>query len=104
MSGDASSLTKAAFADAMGSTFRVRVGADVVELELASLREGAANPAVEQFALTFRGPLTAPLRQGTYPVEHEGIGHFPLFLVPVGRDEGSYQYEAAFNRLVDRSV
>ena len=104
MSGDPLNLPKAAFAEAVGSSFRARVGPDAIELELASLRDGIESSVVEQFTLVFRGPLDAPLRQGTYALDNARIGEIPLFLVPVGRDERGYEYEAVFNRFVDQSV
>jgi hypothetical protein len=37
------------------------------------------------------------LGQGVYPLDHEAMGAFELFLVPVGKNERGYQYEAVFN-------
>jgi hypothetical protein len=34
-----------------------------------------------------------------YGVEHDRLGTFDLFLVPVGADETGVSYEAVFNRL-----
>jgi hypothetical protein len=52
----------------------------------------------EAFSIVFRLPLTPMLPQGTYTFQHEEIGTFPLFIVPIGRSAEGLQYEAIFNR------
>jgi hypothetical protein len=37
------------------------------------------------------------LPQRVYTLEHDSMGAFELFLVPVARDEKSFRYEAVFN-------
>ena len=103
-------FTYATFAGRLGDVFRVHVGpADVVALELVQATdlgsrsdvaggEGAPGQGA-RFAITFQGPHDRLLPQGTYQVEHEQIGSFPLFIVPVGSTAGAIQYEAVFNRL-----
>ena len=51
----------------------------------------------EPFALLFRGPAQPVLGQRMYRLEHAQAGVLELFLVPVGRDAQSVQYEAVFN-------
>jgi hypothetical protein len=34
-----------------------------------------------------------------YQLQHERLGAFELFLVPVGQDQDGVYYEAVFNRL-----
>ena len=53
------------------------------------------------FSLLFHGPATPFLPQGTYPLRHDAIGDFPLFLVPLGPvptgpEKGLMRYEAIF--------
>jgi hypothetical protein len=36
-------------------------------------------------------------------MEHDSIGDFELFLVPIARDDSGTYYEAVFNRLVEVS-
>lgn len=48
-----------------------------------------------------RGPAEPLLPQQTYRMEHEEMGELTLLLVPVGRDETGFTYEAVFNRLVE---
>jgi hypothetical protein len=97
-------LSSAAFKALLHSTFRVTIaGADQpVELVLARERDGRPSAEVEQFAIEFVGPLEPFLPQGVYPLNHDHMGTFDLFIVPVGREDGGFTYEAVFNRLLDR--
>ena len=78
-----------------------------IELELAEvlvLRRGAASAETtrtnpESFSLTFRGPADRLLPQQTHIFEHEKVGRFNLFIVPLGREAGAIQYQAIFNRM-----
>jgi hypothetical protein len=48
------------------------------------------------FSLVFRGPLQPLLAQRIYRVEHDSMGTFELFLVPIGPDGVGMCYEAVF--------
>ena len=97
-------VTKAMFAENLGTTFELQVTpAQAVALTLVEVRAGRTTPRQEQFALLFCGPLTTPFWQGLWPIRHETLGQFDLFLVPVGRDEEGCYYEAVFNRLLPRT-
>lgn len=63
----------------------------VSEMELTRQRELS-------FSLIFRGPLEPALRQRTHRLKHPALGELELFLVPIGKDEGSRFYEVIFNR------
>jgi hypothetical protein len=96
-------LTYEMFRDRVGERFHVAVGDQAVELELAEATESteAGGPGPDgqerqQFSLVFRGPASAVLQQGTYQVTNAGMGELDLFLVPLGPDGDSMQYEAAF--------
>jgi len=99
------------FVPLVGSRFRVYKDATgSIELQLAEATEfsGHGNqPAPgtgliqESFSVIFDGPDSRFLPQGMYVFEHEGLGRFELFIVPVGRKPGSFQYQAVFNRLVE---
>jgi hypothetical protein len=39
------------------------------------------------------------LKQGTYTFEHEKLGAFDLFVVPLGPDSTGMSYQVIFNRL-----
>ena len=52
---------------------------------------------MERFSAFFRGPGDRYLRQKVYSFEHEQMGAFEIFLVPVSQDQNDYRYEAVFN-------
>jgi hypothetical protein len=60
-------------------------------------RRPAPPPARPGFSLLFRGPDSAPLGQGMYPLAHPAFGTLEIFLVPVGAGDGMREYEAVFN-------
>ena len=95
-------ITKEMFAESLKTKFKLRLpeSSDTIELELMQLTEGVSNPKYEQFALIFQGPQNIYLPQAIYQLEHEKLGEMDLFIVPVGRDEHGFQYEAVFNRPV----
>jgi Domain of unknown function (DUF6916) len=98
-------LTREAFEPHVGTRFLVsRSPAETVALELVEVRDLVGPPAEtdRSFAMLFRGPSGAPLGQGTYEVQHDSVGAFPLFIVLLGVNEGGAQYEAVFNRLPQR--
>lgn len=104
-------LSFARFSALLATKFRVRRGTDpALELELteatrsrALTRRGAAetNSLQECFSLIFAGPDDRFLPQGNYRFEHELTGWFDLFIVPVGRAPGQFQYQAVINRLAN---
>jgi hypothetical protein len=49
------------------------------------------------FSLLLRAPVSLGISQGIYPVQHPRLGRLEIFMVPVGADEGTVQYEAVFN-------
>ena len=86
------------FSEHLGGTFRVHPdGSDPLDLELISaseLGEGAGRG--RPFSIVFRGGGDAVLPQRTYKMEHDQIGSFELFIVPIGPDERGLRYEAIF--------
>ncbi len=98
------------FAPLVGSKFRVYTEAaafiEVELMEATEFRGHGDKPAPgtgviqESFSVIFDGPDKRFLPQGTYVFEREGLGRFELFIVPVGRKPGAFQYQAVFNRLV----
>jgi len=54
----------------------------------------------DRFSLVFRGPQQPTYPQQIYPFEHDRLGRFDLFIVPVKRDAHGLYYEAVFNRVV----
>jgi len=97
---DLAQMTAATFSLHVNTGFRVRMEPNrVVEMTLIDVAENGSSPQVESFTLSFQAPPGAPVRQGSYPVAHDALGEFELFVVPVGRDGRGVQYEAVFNRL-----
>ena len=84
-----------AFSDCVGEPFRLieddgHVVAELIEAK--PLGEVTDRP----FALLFRVAGDAPMPQRIHPVEHDRLGRFELFLVPVGPDDIGMRYEAIF--------
>lgn len=76
-------------------------GSEALEAELVEFKEIDQSPRQEQFSVMFRGPLNAFLTQGIYRMEHDKIGTFNIFLVPIRKEQDGLYYEAAFNRLLN---
>jgi hypothetical protein len=70
-------------------------------IDLVEIANEHSSAQQEQFALRFRGDRNQVLSQRIYPMKHDSIGEFDLFLVPIGRDATGTFYEAVFNRLVE---
>jgi hypothetical protein len=87
------------FAARVGERFRIRfeaggpAEAELVEVTPVGLpAEGVRTP----FSLVFRGPAGASQPQRIYRVEHDELGDFELFLVPIAPDDEGPLYEAVF--------
>lgn len=92
-------MKKETFSENLGTTFRVAVpDHEPVDLRLSEVSDLAAPPEYESFAVRFEGPADAFVPQATYDVSHPTAGEFPLFVVPIGRGENGFLYEAIFNR------
>jgi hypothetical protein len=95
-------LTKETFDENLNTRFRVMLdGAATLELELIEVKPGRSTSRQEQFSLLFQAQPDIPLQQGVFRLEHDKMGAFELFLVPVRKDEQGYYYEAVFNRLLE---
>lgn len=91
-------LTKEAFAENLNTKFRIPLeDSRAAELELIEVVEARSTSRQRQFSIFFRGPLEYILPQGTYHMEHEKMGALDLFIVPVGREQDGFHYEAVFN-------
>jgi hypothetical protein len=89
------------FEECLEGRFRVEAAPDTfVELTLieAMALPTRGNPArVQPFSVVFRGPVSHPLPQRSYMFEHETLGIFEMFIVPIEPDEHGPRYEAIFN-------
>jgi hypothetical protein len=94
------SLNLQVFSEHLNTTFRVRVPQHpILPLELSEVTEKNFVPHAEQFSLIFRSSASGYIPQGTYTFEHDKLGVFDLFLVPIGPDAIGMRYEVVFNRL-----
>jgi len=93
-------LTEAEFSKHLNTKFRV-ASEQPIELELAEVKgylsKAHEQSGMERFSAFFNGPRKPYLPQSVYALEHERMGAFELFLVPVGTDENGFRYEAVFN-------
>jgi hypothetical protein len=95
-------LTEEDFSKHLHTKFRVHAeGTEGLEIELeevVSYRGGPKEQAgMERFSLFFQGPGHIMLKQHLFELEHEQMGSLALFLVPLGRYEQGFRYEAIFN-------
>lgn len=98
------------FASMVNTAFQVSADSRTVELLLVGAKPATPSRSTgansedggnEKFSLLFSGPVNNPLSQDTHNFEHQRIGRFQMFIVPVGpREPGHRYYEAVFNRPV----
>ena|SRR5262249_46094495 len=94
-------LTEAEFSKHLNTTFHVATKEQPTDLELTLVKgyltQEHEEPGMERFSVFFSGPVDRFLSQGIYSLEHEVMGAFELFLVPIAQNEKGFQYEAVFN-------
>lgn len=96
------SLTHETFLQNVNTKFHVSADDTTrVELELAEISELKQLKAHEQFSVVFRGPLELFMGQGMRSFDHEKLGQFELFIVPIRQDGNGFYYEAVFNRFLE---
>lgn len=94
-------LSLAIFSEHLNTMFRVYIDPEkAVAIKLIEARDRGSIPKQEQFSLLFIGPRDARFGQGMYKIEHDSLGAFELFLVPVAGNAEGPGYEAVFNRLL----
>jgi len=69
------------------------------EVELTEVSESRPRNKYVAFSLVFIAPKIIPPWQILARVEHDSLGAFELFLVPVEETESGYAFEALFNQL-----
>jgi hypothetical protein len=93
-------LTEAEFSKHVNTKFRVALE-EPFDLELTGVKgylsQAHEQTGMERFSAFFLGPADRYLGQKVYSLDHEQMGTFDIFLVPVSRDENGYRYEAVFN-------
>ena len=90
------------FAKYLHEKFRIRLNEQTIEAELTDISEHLVSPRQERFSIVFRTSNEMLLEQGLRLFEHDQMGSFELFIVPIGRDEDGTYYEAVFNRMVKK--
>lgn len=100
-------FTHALFAEQSNTLFRLYVDAyhafDVELIEATALSDATAPPLRPgqtrrtPFSLVFRSAPNLRLPQRIYRLEHEQLGTFEIFLVPIGPDQTGMCYQAIFN-------
>lgn len=99
----AAALEHAEFSKHLHTTFKVRLDEQTtVDAELAEISEHLVSPIQERFAVVFRATKNLFLGQGMRQLEHDQMGTFDLFLVPIRQDDQDTFYEAVFNRMVKK--
>lgn len=100
-------LTEEEFSKHLNTKFRVK-NVEPIELELTGIKGYLSKPneetGMERFSAYFLGSGDHYLRQSVYVLDHDVMGEFELFLVPISQDERGYQYEAVFNYFREKSV
>ena len=95
----------AEFLKHLKTRFRIRVSdTEAVEAELTNVSEHLVSPRQERFSVVFRTANESFLGQGTRAFEHDEMGAFDLFIVPIERDDEGTYYEAVFNRMIKKQA
>lgn len=100
-SGMLEQLTVESFEPHVGSSFWVEFpSGGKIELRLTRaakvMESEAARLHRHPFSLFFIGPKSYLLQQATYHLTHPSFEAMDIFIVPVGQDAQTYQYEAVF--------
>ena len=94
------------FAPLAGQAFRLHIeGAEPFPMTLESMtdipvsgwRPEDTAERRKPFSLVFVGPPQLVLPQAIYRFEHERIGTFEIFIVPIGRTAEGVSYEVVFS-------
>lgn len=101
---DPGSLTRAQAEQRLGEEFvRPNAGGPDVRLTLIAVESLPRDPRAQgqaadrPFSLLLRGPLDPVLTQGMHDLQNDRLPLPGLFLVPVGRRDDGYRYEAVFS-------
>jgi hypothetical protein len=95
-------LTEEEFSKHVSTKFRVRLDAEKsVDLELTEVKgymsKQHEQTGMERFSTYFNGPAEPFLPQLLYTFEHEQMGEFEMFLVPIAKNDAGFRYESVFN-------
>jgi hypothetical protein len=92
-------LNSRIFTECLHDTFTlIAPDRETAPLELIGVTDLLSPPGSEQFSVLFREVEGHRASQGTYTLEHDRLGRFELFLVPIDAGQGRVALEAVFNR------
>jgi hypothetical protein len=103
----AATLTEKEFSKHVNTKFRASRDAEsLADLKLVEVK-GYRNredeqQGMERFSIYFTGPINPFMPQSLYRLEHEVMGEFEIFLVPLARDGQGFRYEAVYNYFQNR--
>lgn len=69
----------------------------IVELTLVGVSDLREQGGFASWSLSFEGDADLQLDQGMCAMTNDEVGHFDMFLVPVGNDGERATYEATFS-------
>lgn len=90
------------FVPHLNQTFNIHLDeTEALSLELVNVTESGLRSRPEAripFSLEFLGPVSPRyLPQHIYRLEHERMGSFELFIVPLGPESGRMRYQAVLS-------
>lgn len=101
----AADLTHEEFSRHLNTKFGIRISeTQAIEAELSEISEHMISPRQKRFWIVFRTSNEFLIGQGLHRFEHDQMGAFDLFIVPIERDEEGTYYEAVFNRIIKKKV
>lgn len=90
----------AAFNNALNSKFKCHIDKAGTPLDLTLVEAMSSSTSdaehFENLSLIFES--TESFLQQAYPLEHDTLGSMLLLLVPIGKKDTQFQYEALINR------
>lgn len=94
-------LTEKEFSQNLNTTFHVKFPDGQIDVELDEVKgylsKHNEHEGMERFSVYFQGPTQPYLPQHLYLFEHDQMGQFEIFLVPVSQNERGFRYEAVYN-------
>lgn len=95
-------LTENEFSQHVNTIFRVNLDAEnSVDLELTEVKgyttKHHEQTGMERFSVYFQGPSEPLLQQQLYNFQHEQMGEFEIFVVPIAKNDAGFRYESVFN-------
>lgn len=91
------------FKEQIGSIFEVvDIPSSPFELKMTKVVEHAKSEHQEAFSVFFLGPSDRFMPQGIRKIKNTQVGEIEVFLVPVAKTNDGFEYEAAFNYILNQ--